>query len=302
MAATHTIAVDDIRVAADDRPAGPGPDRVPLVFLHGAVQTRVIWEAQVAAMSGTRRVVSCDLRGHGETTLGSRRMSVERLAVDTLTLLDELHIDRVAVCGISLGGMVALEMAEHAPGRVASLILSNTPTSLSSNRWLRGVVDWLDPQDLLPFAFRLLGQKRTARIGLAIASGVVGPQWVGATARRHFIHGFSTMTPEAIVATYRAIVDARPVDPKLIRCPTLLITGNGDAPSINAQMDELARETRNAHVQTMTAGHVASLDDPTAFSRLLMEFLERHDVPSRQSAHGSKIRNSDTGSSGLPAG
>ena len=277
---SRTAVINDISIAFNDRPAEPDSHLVPLLFLHGAVQTRRIWNDQVAALASSRRLVSIDLRGHGETPLGTKRMSIEQLAADALELLNKLHIDRIAVCGISLGGMVALEMGERAPDKISSLILANTPTSLSSTGWLRELVDWMDPQDLLPAAFRLFGQKWTARIGLAIASRVTGPHWVGATARRHFIEGFVSMSPDAIVATYRAIVDARPVDPASIKCPILLIKGTADAPSINAQMDELAEETRHAHVETTKTGHVASLDDPEAFNRFLIEFLGKHEPTS----------------------
>ena len=277
MPQTRIVAVGDISLSAGECPADPKQAGMPLLFVHGAVQTRHIWDAQIEALAGSRRLVSFDLRGHGETPLGSRRLSIEQLADDALTLLDSLGINQAAVCGISLGGMVALEMGTRAPERISSLILANTPTSVSSTPWLRELIDWADPQDLLPFTFRLFGQKRTARIGLAIASRLVGPHWVGKTARRHFIRGFATMAPGAIVATYRAIVDARPVDPGALHCPILLIKGDGDAPSINAQMDHLAKELRHARAETMAAGHVASLDDPQAFNRLLIEFLDRHD-------------------------
>ncbi|NDW05707.1 alpha/beta fold hydrolase [Jiella sp. 40Bstr34] len=249
------------------------------MLLHGAVQTRTIWQDQFEALAGTRRLVAVDLRGHGETMLGSRRMSVEQMAADALAILDALQIRQAAICGVSLGGMVALELAERTPDRIASLILANTPTSLTSTRWLRSLVDRVDPQDLLPFAFRLFGRKRAARLGLALASRLVGPHWVGTTARRHFIDGFARMSPKAIVATYRAIVEARPVDAASIRCPILLIEGNADATSVNAQMDELGAQTPHARIETMPAGHVASLDDPAAFNRLLLRFLDRHDPP-----------------------
>ena len=138
-------------------------------------------------------------------------------------------------------------------------------------------MDRIDPQDLLPVAFRLFGKKRAARLGLALASKTVGPHWVGATARRHFIDGFESMDPEAIVATYRTVVEARPVDPASIHCPVLLIKGDADARSINAQMDELGEKMLDARAETVPAGHVASLDDPAAFNRLLVRFLDQHD-------------------------
>lgn len=278
MAETRRLVVGDLDVALRDRPADPPSDaRPPLLLLHGAVQTRRIWEAQFAALGGVRRLVAPDMRGHGATTLGSRRLTVERLADDALALMDTLEIETAAVCGVSLGGMVALEMAERRPDRISSLVLANTPTSLTSTGWLRSLVDWLDPQDALPFAFRLLGRRGAARLGLALASRVVGPHWVGPTARRHFIDGFANMAPEATVATYRAIVEARPVDPSAIRCPVLLVKGKADAPSIIGQMDALAEDVGHAHVETVPGGHVASLDDPVAFNRVLARFLKGHD-------------------------
>jgi 3-oxoadipate enol-lactonase len=275
---SQTIHLGDIAVAVEDWPAEVGLHTVPLLFLHGAVQTRSIWDAQIASLAGTRRIVAADLRGHGETVLGSRPMSVEQMAADALNLLDALEIRNAVVCGVSLGGMVALKLAEQAPERVSSLILSNTPTSLTSNRWLRSLVDRIDPQNLMPITFRLLGQKRAAKLGLAVAAKAVGPRWVGPTARRHFIEGFERMDPKAIVATYRAIVEARPVDPGSIRCPVLLIKGDADAPSINAQMKELGEQLNRTTIETVHAGHVASLDNPAVFNRLLVGFLDQHDL------------------------
>jgi 3-oxoadipate enol-lactonase len=247
----------------------------PVLLLHGAVQTGAVWRSQVAALAPTRRVLVPDLRGHGRTPLGDARVSVERFASDAFELLDAHAVERASICGVSLGGMVALEMARRAPERVASLVLANTPTSLTPLGWLRRLVDRLDPQDALPTALRLLGRRTTARIGLAAASRIVGPHWVGRSARVHFIRGFERMSPEAIAAAYTAIVEARPVDPSGIDCPVLLVAGEHDAPSILAQTEGLAGKLRRAERRTIPAGHVAPLDDPEAFNRIVLDFLDR---------------------------
>lgn len=270
------LRIGDIEVAfedtADASPNGPSP----LLLLHGAVQSRRIWRTQIDALALGRRVIAPDLRGHGETTLGTARLDVERLALDALGLLDALGIRYASVCGLSLGGMVALEMAERAPSRLHALALANTPTSLTSTGWLRRLVDGLDPQDLLPLVIRLLGGERSARIGLTLASRIIGPHWVGAAARRHFIEGFRTMSPRAIHVTYRAIVEARAADVGHLACPTLLIAGRHDAPSILSQTADLAAELPDANLRTIPAGHVSLLDDPVRFNHLLAEFLEAH--------------------------
>lgn len=277
MTQTTRFALGDISMAVDDVPGTMEYSAMPLVMLHGAIQTRAIWERQVEGFRSSRRVLTLDLRGHGETSLGSRRMTVEQMAADVLALLDSLEIRQAAICGVSLGGMVALELEAQSPERVSSLVLANTPTSLTAVPWLRSLVDRIDPQNLLPFAFSLFGQKHAARIGLAIASRAVGPHWVGKSARRHFVDGFASMSPDAIVATYRAIVEARPVDAASIQCPVLVVKGKDDAPSINAQMDALAASAPLARSAVVPGGHVASLDEPEAFNRLLSDFLRHHD-------------------------
>ncbi|MEF2552936.1 alpha/beta fold hydrolase [Aurantimonas sp. A2-1-M11] len=261
-------------MAHDDQPpTGPGGG-VPLLLLHGAVQTRAVWAGQMAALAARHRVIVPDLRGHGATPLGHERLTIERMAQDCLVLLDRLGIDRVAVCGVSLGGMVALEMAARAPETVTALVLSNTPRSLSGSRRVRRLIDRLDPQRLLHPAFRILGQARTARIGLALAATLVGPFWVGRAARRHFIAGFATMSPEAIVATYRALVESRPLDLDRIGCPCLVVDTLHDATTIREQAADIVAEAPNARSVVLEGGHVANLDNPAVFNRVLADFIE----------------------------
>lgn len=258
----------------DDSGAAPG--RMAVLLVHGAVQTRAVWQAQAAALSADYRVVVPDLRGHGSSPLGDGTPSIAGTARDCLALLDRLDIEDVVVCGVSLGGMVALEIAVRAPHRIRGLVLANTPRALSSNRLIRRLVDALGPHRLLPLAFRLLGRRGAAEAGLAMARRLVGPHWVGKTARHHFIRGFVTMREEAIVATYRSIVEAEPADLSAVLCPILLVDGVNDAPSIRDQMGEIAEEALRARLEVIEAGHVATLDDPDGFNRLLRAFLERH--------------------------
>lgn len=265
---------DGTRLRHDDHPpTGGGETRLPILLLHGAVQTRAVWSAQVEVLAVSRRVVVPDLRGHGETPLGDAPLTVAGMAEDVLRLMASLGIDRAVVCGVSLGGMIALEMAARAPANIAGLVLANTPRSLTAIAWLRRALAALDPQRLLFPVFRRVGRERTARAGLWLARVIVGPQWVGRTARHHFIRGFATMPDRAIVATYGAIVDYHPLDPGRILCPALVVEGDDDAAPIRADGEVLARRLRRARRVVLDAGHVAPLDDPQSFNRTLLAFL-----------------------------
>ena len=86
------------------------------------------------------------------------------------------------------------------------------------------------------------------------------------------------MSPDAIVATYRAIVESRPLDLGRIRCPCLVIDTLHDATTIREQAADIVAEAPNARSVVLEAGHVANLDNPAVFNRVLAEFLA---VPGR---------------------
>ncbi|HWP35003.1 MAG TPA: alpha/beta fold hydrolase, partial [Thermodesulfobacteriota bacterium] len=120
-------AVGALSVHYDEQ--GP-PGAPPLLLLHSLGTSLHIWDPVVPALARLYRVVRCDLRGHGLTAGGidpaDPATTVDELAGDALGLLDALSIERAAVCGLSIGGMVALRMAARAPGRIEWLALCGT--------------------------------------------------------------------------------------------------------------------------------------------------------------------------------
>ena len=275
--ATARVTTDQLEIVyRDEGDRNPPDGSLPLLMLHGAVQTRRIWDAQMPALSRDRRVIAPDLRGHGETTGPVAGMTIERLAADAFGLLDALGIDRAIVCGVSLGGMVALEMAAMRPLRVAALVVADTPLALSLKPFVRRLIDAAGPQRLLGPLFGLFGQRRTGHIGLALVRGACGRGWVGAEAERHFIQGFAAMSPAAIIATYGAIVAADPAAIRRLSMPCLVVFGRRETSMVLEHAEIIARRIEGAQIVTLDAGHVANLDDPVGFGKALGEFLETY--------------------------
>lgn len=262
------LTINGVATAYSD--AGSGP---PLVFIHGAVQTLHVWQAQIAPLTESYRCIAYDLRGHGESELGQAPLTMKLFADDLLALLDALGIARATLCGVSLGGMIALHAAARSPERVAALALANTPVALSLSPTLLRVVGALDPYLLLRPIFRILGQARAGRIGLRLARSLMGLGWVSGVAEEHFLKGFSTMRPEAVVATYRAICEAGLPDLSPIRAPTLIVTGFHEADLVFRHAAEIARWIGRAELVTVPGGHVTNLDAPDAFNAALARFL-----------------------------
>lgn len=95
----------------------------PLVLLHSLGTASTLWQAQVAAFAGSHRVICPDFRGHGISELSQTRLSIETLAGDVLAILEALGIERFAMAGISLGGVVAQVVAAAAGERLRGLAI-----------------------------------------------------------------------------------------------------------------------------------------------------------------------------------
>lgn len=113
-----------------------------LLFLHGLGSSVEDWSYQLDYFSADYRVMACDLRGHGKSERPAT-YSIELMARDVEALLDRLQIDSVCIIGISLGGMVAQELALRAPLRVNRLVLVNTMPYYPKPLWALLKRGWL---------------------------------------------------------------------------------------------------------------------------------------------------------------
>ncbi|MBC8090738.1 MAG: alpha/beta fold hydrolase, partial [Pseudonocardia sp.] len=104
-----------------------GPRDAPVLVLSGSLGSTVeMWRPQVAPLTERFRVIRIDHRGHGASPVPPGPYRIADLAADALHLLDSLGIDRVAWCGLSMGGCVGMYLASEAPGRISRLTLCCT--------------------------------------------------------------------------------------------------------------------------------------------------------------------------------
>jgi 3-oxoadipate enol-lactonase len=120
------MTVNNLSVCYNDE--GPG-DAPVIIFIHGFPFNKSMWNAQVEALENNYRVISYDIRGHGGSDEGEEVFSIELFVDDLLRLMDALKIKNTMLCGLSLGGYIALNAVEHYPKRFNSLILCDTNCS-----------------------------------------------------------------------------------------------------------------------------------------------------------------------------
>lgn len=117
------IIVNNVSVSYDDY----GPDKAPvIIFIHGFPFNKSMWNLQVEALKEEYRVIRYDIRGHGRSDSGNEVFTIELFVDDLIGLMDTLKIDNAILCGLSMGGYIALNAMEKYQERFDALILSDT--------------------------------------------------------------------------------------------------------------------------------------------------------------------------------
>ena len=140
-----------------------GPDGAPVLVLPSSLgTTRELWEPQLDAFAREFRVLRYEHRGHGASPVPPGPYSMEELARDALDLLDELGLERVSWCGLSLGGMVGMWLGANAPERFDALVLACTAARVGAPDAYRARAALVREQGIEPVADAVVGRWFTA--------------------------------------------------------------------------------------------------------------------------------------------
>lgn len=241
-----------------------GIDDGPVLMLgHSLGQDHGMWDAQVGALAPHLRLLRYDIRGHGASGVTPGDYSIGQLADDALALADALGIERFAYCGVSLGGMIAMWLAAHAPDRLTSAVLANTsprPDAAGMAARRSAVL----AGGMAAVVETVMGRFFSPRV-LAASSPAVQ------TARRTL----AATDPIGYAGCCAAIRDFdMTADLTRIAVPTLVISGDLDVSMPWAAHSALlARGIPRAQVVQLPAAHLSNIETPAAFSAALTRFL-----------------------------
>ena len=241
-----------------------GPADAPVVVLSNSLGTTLeMWEPQVPALSERFAVLRYDHPGHG-TSAGLTANSVEALARGVLGILDERGLERVSFCGLSLGGAVGMWLAMHEPARIDRLALACTSARFGVRE------NWLAR------AAAVRGE------GVEAVADAVLQLWFTQRTRSDrpaFVRAYRAMMVSAEREGYagccEALADWDPgAELAAIRAPTLVLAGSEDPVTPPAQGEAIAHRIAEARLSVLEgAGHLANLEEPEAFNRLLLDHL-----------------------------
>ena len=240
-----------------------------VVMLHGIGGNRRNWYQQIAALEPTHHALAWDARGYGDSDDYAGALDFAQFSDDLLRLLDHIGRERAHLCGLSMGGRIALDFHARHPERVASLILADSfpgyDASFTQAGRERFVRERRQP---------LLDGKSFADIATTLATSLVSPTAAPAVVLQ-LIESICRLHRESYLKTSEAMTMYQPVaDLNRIKVPVQIIVGADDKltpPAISQRMAAAIPHARLALIPN--AGHLSNLEQPDAFNECVRQFF-----------------------------
>lgn len=237
----------------------------PVLLLHGLGSSTMDWEPQITAFAQQYQVVAVDFRGHGQSDKPAGPYSIPGFAGDIANLISQLRLGPMHVVGISMGGMVAFQLAVDAPEHVRSLVIINSGPEFPSHTLKANLV--IQSRLLM---LKFMGMRR---LGTAIAKRLF-PKPEHEPLRRVFVDRFSSNDPLAYENSVRAIARFSVADRlDRIRCPVLVVSSDRDYTPVSAKEAYLPQLAAATLVVIRDAGHACTLDQPDQVNAALLDFM-----------------------------
>lgn len=258
------ITVNDISLSYDD----VGEGRVPVIFLHGFPFDKSMWELQLELLKFTYRLISCDIRGFGKSTDEYSPLSIDLFTDDLIQFMDKLKIEKAIVCGLSMGGYIALNAVKRFPRRFEGLVLSDTQciadTAEGKEKRYK-VIEDIEANGVTKFNEGFI--KNVFHPDSPINKKEIVAQLssvVFSNSQYIIIQGLTALAERTETCTAL----------KEIAIPTLIMCGREDVVTPLAQSEAMNAAIKGSKLHIIeNAGHVSNLDQPHEFAKYLSEFL-----------------------------
>lgn len=246
------------------------PGNVPIILIHGMAFDHTMWNPQINVLKDKFRVITYDIRGHGQSMVGDGQYTYKMFANDLIDLMDYLEIKEAVLCGLSLGGGIAIRAYEMYPHRIKALVLCDARCEADFNEtkvWREDSIDLIKNNRLQTFTTEFINKI------FARESFNSHPEAV------EFIRNIIlSSSPQAIcgfLLAAAARTDMTHVLPK-IKVPTLIMVGENDnfTPLRSSQI--MNEGIINSELRIISrAGHVSNLENTDEFNHNLLKFLEK---------------------------
>ena len=243
---------------------------LPIVLVHGFPFSHEMWDPQIESLQKRFRVVAYDLRGLGKSGVGDGQYTLEFFADDLLALLDYLKIGKAVLCGLSMGGYIALRAVERNPERVMGLILADTQAKADSN----------EAKLKRAAAIKSVKANGVNAYAEAFLKSVFAPQTftsdIAAVEKiRQVIRSNSS---RGICGALLALASRTDTTETLsgIRVPTLILVGAHDQLTPPSVSEEMHSRIPNSEIRVIpNAAHLSNLENSVEFNMHVLRFIDK---------------------------
>jgi 3-oxoadipate enol-lactonase len=235
----------------------------PLLLSNSLGTSLEMWEPQIDALEARFHVIRYDSRGHGRSEVTRGPYSIETLAHDALGLLDALAIPRAHVCGLSMGGVVAMWLGINAPEHVDRLVLANTAAKIGTAEQWNARIDALQKGGMASIAPAVLARFFSPQL---LDQPTPMMAQVRATLEATSKEGYAASCAAVRDADLRHALHR-------VRAPTLVIVGAPDLSPPPQDGRYIAGQIDGARCVELPATHLSNIQAAPAFTQALVQFL-----------------------------
>lgn len=258
------LEMNNIWISYDD----VGIGKTPILFLHGFPFNKSMWEEQLDFLKESHRLISIDIRSFGQSQDNHIETSINLFANDIIEFMNTLQLKKVILCGLSMGGFIALNAVKKYPKRFSALILCDTQCAADTieqkTKRLETIKE-IETNGITNFTATFLKalfhkDSITNKIGLVskIESDIL------ANSAGVIIGGLKALATRAETC----------ISLNQIKIPTLIICGREDQVTPLPHSEFMHLNIANSTLKIIeNAGHLSNLEQPEAFNAELLEFL-----------------------------
>ncbi len=238
-------------------------DGPPLVLANSLGSSMRMWERVLPAFEERFRVVRFDMRGHGESGVPHGPYSIEQLGADLISIMDAVGVSHAHVCGLSLGGLVAMWIGIHEADRVGRIVLANTAARIGTrDAWEQRILA-VREHGMDSIASQTPGRWFTEKYRALHPDEMESMrQMVASTAPE----GYSACCAALRDADLRELVHS-------IDVPCLVVAGTHDpATTVQDGLDLHGALRRSTYVE-LDASHLSAWEQHEEFSKAVLSFL-----------------------------
>lgn len=262
----NRLIVNELTVNFNDQ----GPDNAPtIIFIHGFPLNLTMWDKQVELLKTDFRVITYDIRGHGESDAGNEAFSIDLFVSDLIGLMNILEINKASICGLSMGGYIALNAISNYPDRFEALVLCDTTCTTDTTKAKEK---------------RLITVENIIKNGVNIYAEGSIPNLFTVESIKLKIEAIASVkemiqnTSELVLcSTLLALASRRKTCSKLaeINIPVLILVGDQDILTPPATAKFMHENIKNSTLEVIEhAAHLSNLENPELFNHHLKAFFE----------------------------